>query len=76
MVEVCDACCFGFSTAVREEDERDVVLVEVSEGCCGTGERSGGTEEDTVNVEGESDVCSLRRGDGRRSGLVPSSRLL
>lgn len=48
--------CFGLSAAVGEEDERDAGRLEVLEGFRGAGDCGGGTEEDAVDVEGESEV--------------------
>ena len=45
-----DSLRFGFTAAIREENEGNAVLLEIAEGFAGTGERIGAAEEDAIDT--------------------------
>ena len=49
---------FGFTTAIREEDEGDTMLLEIAEGFAGAGKGIGAAEEDAIDTGDWLDLCA------------------
>ena len=49
---------FGFTTAIREEDEGNAMLLEIAKGFAGAGKGIGAAEEDAIDTGDWLDLCA------------------
>jgi len=51
LAQVCDSFGFAFAAAIRKEDERYTLLLEIFESLVGTRERTGGAKKNAVDAK-------------------------
>ena len=56
IADLLDSFYFGFTAAIREEDEGNVMLLEIGEGFVGAGKGIGAAEEDAIDTGDSLDV--------------------
>ena len=57
-----DSLRFGFTAAIREEDEGNAMLLEIAEGFAGAGKGTGAAEEDAIDTKDSLDLYVLEWG--------------
>ena len=56
IADLLDSLHFGFTAAIREEDEGNMMLLEIGEGFAGAGKGIGAAEEDAIDTGDSLDV--------------------